>query len=857
MNIEKTLAERFAAPVQENYKRRIIFWHDPDREFAEEIDALTIPSVKILKLTGSNNFAAKKLLLKDDTESNYLVYNPLSYKRVEDNWLLDIELQSESFRADMLSIRMQQFDTPSTPQFRNAMREYAKFFENKERVAKLNALGSVYDTVSRLHLDILAVLTHAKAADSASIISAVLMAGLDAEQNESLIAIQKFGSLEMFWELVAKFTGFEVGEEISLPDLAAHIIFTTLSLTMPASALKSYAQYISEAHAQYCYSLVNDWIHSGNDDAFYDIAREVEERFTLDSKFDALELTDLLSSECLPFINECILRRFMNEISENVIKCEDILAAVEKRRTLKWYKRVQYYYDGLYFVALMQQFYQENIGGFHIAEYETLWNEYCNNYCKFDYYYRMFLTAFGKSLKSSTTVLEDLYKNVADYVEKLYKNWFLAGLSKQWTDLTAEQFETSAELPAIRHQADFYTSFVRPITAASNRVFVIVSDAMRYEVGVELTKNLLSATKGTAKISAVQATFPTKTEFGMAALLPHKKLQYTSDFKVLCDGFNTDSTPNREKILNREHSGNIAVTYKQLLAMKQAERRELVSGAKAVYIYHNLIDTVGENYATEDQVFEACEQTVAELTNLVRLLTNDLSAANILITADHGFLYSYKELEAWDKLEKKIIDGEILSADHRYAVAKEEVSADHLIKIPLKHLGSDLFAFTPLANIRIKKPGGTVNYVHGGISLQESVVPVIEFKNIRSTSKKYVETKKAEVTLISQSRKISNSIFSLDFYQKEAVGNKISPAEYEVYMADEAGNVLSDKQIIIADKKSENGSERVFRTRFTLKGANFDKTQTYYLFIAEKDSLNITEKIEFSIDIAFVNDFDF
>ena len=31
-------------------------------------------------------------------------------------------------------------------------------------------------------------------------------------------------------------------------------------------------------------------------------------------------------------------------------------------------------------------------------------------------------------------------------------------------------------------------------------------------------------------------------------------------------------------------------------------------------------------------------------------------------------------------------------------------------------------------NIRIKKQGGGMNYVHGGISLQGAVVPVIEFK---------------------------------------------------------------------------------------------------------------------------------
>ena len=102
-----------------------------------------------------------------------------------------------------------------------------------------------------------------------------------------------------------------------------------------------------------------------------------------------------------------------------------------------------------------------------------------------------------------------------------------------------------------------------------------------------------------------------------------------------------------------------------------------------------------------------------------------------------------------------------------------------------------------------------------------------------------------------------NSIFSLDFYQKEAVGGKITATTYEIFMADVSSVVVSDKKIIIADKTSKNGSERVFRIRLTLKSMDFKKTEIYYLTVMEKGTANIIEKIEFTIDIAFVNDFDF
>lgn len=857
INIEQTLRDRFAAMLPDNYKRRIIFWQDPAGEFSDLVDELHLDGVKILKLTGRNNFAAKMLLSQTDTESNYLVYNPISYSDVSDDWLLDIELYSEEFSADLISIRMQELGMPSNAQLHKAMKKYSKFFENKERVVRLTALDSNYTNAGQLHIDILSVLSGAGVNTAPGVIRTVLMNGMEIESNKAIQNIKKFGDEKVLWELIKRYTGYNYNGGDSLVPLASHILLTTLSITMQAPDLKKLSEYISEPHQQLCYSLINEWMHSEDDDELYEIARIVEEQHNLENLFDGLDVSDLMNSECFPCINECILRKYMSEISDNVIKADDIVAAVEKRRTLKWYKRVRYYYDGLLQVAQMQQFYQANVGGFPVAQYTELWKSYTQNYCKMDHFYRQFHAAFGKSLKESSTVLEDLYKNVADYVERLYKNWYLATLGSKWTTLVGDELAESSELAGIPQQADFYKKYVKPIEDSGSRVYVIISDALRYEVAVDLTGQLLKETKGTAKISSMQSVFPSATKFGMAALLPHEQLQMTDDIKILCDGEPTDGTAGREKILNGVHAGNAALTYRTFLSMKREERREKVKDAQVVYIYHNAIDAVGDKAATEDQVFDACEQAILELKNLVRLITNDCSGANILITADHGFLYSYKPLDESDKAEKSFVSGHIIELDRRYVIADDDCTAEHMLRIPMTHLNSNLAGFTPLDNIRMKKQGGSMNYIHGGISLQECVVPVIEFKNIRSTSKKFVDVKKAEIQLLSQSRKVSNSIFSLDFYQTEAVGGKVAAAAYEIYMADESGKAVSDKKTVIADKTSSNGADRVFRTRFTLKSVEFKKTDTYYLTVVKKGTTNVNDRIEFTIDIAFVNDFDF
>ena len=58
-----------------------------------------------------------------------------------------------------------------------------------------------------------------------------------------------------------------------------------------------------------------------------------------------------------------------------------------------------------------------------------------------------------------------------------------------------------------------------------SRVFVVISDALRYEVAASLAEQLRRETQADVKLQDVQGIFPTITKFGMAALLPHKELE--------------------------------------------------------------------------------------------------------------------------------------------------------------------------------------------------------------------------------------------------------------------------------------------------------------------------------------------
>ena len=856
-SIQFSLNERFSAPLPEFYKRRIVFWQDEDREFETMLDGLEIPDVKIIKLTGTNNFAVKKLLLHDDLTSNFLIYNPFSYAQQQDNWLRDIELFSEEYRADFISMQMSELNIAATPAMRKTVKVYSKFLENKDRIAKLKKSGREYQTPLQLHIDIMAVLAGLNGGSAQDVFIAVLAAGLDEDNNAALNNIKKFGNIDAFWQLARKYTGYIHEEDKPLGFFASHVLLTALAQTMNTSVLKGLERFISDSNKAYCYSIVHEWRNREYNDDLFDLCRYIENELNLASRFEKQDIETLLTADIFPSIHESILKRFFSEVADHVIKVELMLKAAENRRTAGWYERFADYYDCLYYMAKMQEFYQDNAAGFHIVEPKAIWKLYTETAYEMDSFYRHFHYAFGNSLKNSNVLLEDKLKHSAEYVEALYQNWYLKELTGWWTNAISANLSSLGYVSEIGKQHDFYPRYVRPLAGKNSRAFVIISDALRYEVAAELCDTIIRTTKGTAKLDAVQSIFPSITKFGMANLLPGRKLSVTEDMEVLVDGQHSRSTPEREKILCSGNPNSVAVQYTDVLNMKRADRRELVSGKEVVYIYHNTIDAIGDKAPTEKKVFEACEDAMQELSNILRIIINDMQGTDIFITADHGFLYTYSPLTESDKIGKSGFSGTVYEVGRRYAITDPLTAAEYLMPVQLEGEigGIAVKGYTPLDSTRIKIAGGGENYVHGGVSLQEMVVPVIAFKNLRTTSKKYVEVSNAEIKLLSESRKVSNLLFSLDFFQRQPIGDKVQPCAYSIYMTDDEGVLISDRQTIIADRTSTNASERVFRVRFNLKAGAYDKNKIYRLVIA--NDTDVPEEVEFHIDIAFADDFGF
>ena len=509
----------------------------------------------------------------------------------------------------------------------------------------------------------------------------------------------------------------------------------------------------------------------------------------------------------------------------------------------------------------MQRFFKEHSAGFHTADAKGIWKEYTESYYQMDTFYRLFHLSFQKSLETSNILLDDLFKHVADKVEGLYSHWFLGGLGNNWSDVCADELEQFGKVLEIAKQEDFYRSRIKN---SDTRVFVIISDALRYEVAASLADQLRRETQSKVSLSSMQSIFPSITKFGMAALLPHKELsaEVRNDIlTVFADAQSTAST-NRDKVLKNENPSSVALQYKNIIGMKRAERSALVKGMDVVYLYHDTIDDA--SHTSDTSVFPACDKAISELKNLVRIIVNEFGGTRIMITADHGFLYTYSPLTEDDKVDKTSFNGMDVEYGRRYAIMQKGAAPKYLMPVKFLDGKSEFDGFAPRESIRIKMNGGGLNFVHGGISLQEMVVPVIEYRYLRNDSMEYkrnkqkYDTKPVTVSLLSANRKISNMIFSLNFYQKDAVGDNREATTYLVYFTDESGKQISDVQKIIADKASDNGADRTFRCNFNLKSLKYSNTATYYLVIADEQGLQMPQREQFQIDIAFaVDEFDF
>lgn len=824
--------------------RKLVFWYDDHGEFAEEVDTLSLPGVKIHKLTGDNLLYTKYLLEHEDTESSYLIYAPFAKPADIDNHLADTVYYSRQFFADRVSLLCADLKIPE--KYKEHLSRFSKFWRSNERVQKFAALGIDNYNTESIDIGLLAVMVGVKTPNFEEVLKTLIVSD-NYQDSKHLAAIDKVDLMPVFWQLCERYYGY--AEEVpTLEKLIATLLMTYTQHGCKGSMPKVYDAFISAKQndvAVFVSNLMNNLLCK---DRYDEIASTLALKFKLAQYIKPENIAQYYDCDGFEIFDTLIIEAFAKLLAENAEPLEPALRAMVKQRGTKSHYAQKFcgYYRAISradkLLAGVKAFAQDSAN-----TAEDMVSCYVKQWHHIDRYYRQFYAAFDQL--GDASVLLDL----RTLVENTYTNAYLAKLSISWADRLEPVPEYSALAAA--KQYSFYKTVAAP-AAKKECTVVIISDALRFECGSELHRRFTAKAGTTAELSYMLSTLPSYTRLGMAALLPHKSISYSNTFDdVLVDGMKCRSKEERAAILTAAHSTAAVLTYTEVMAMKRDAVRDAFAGKDLVYIYHDQIDARGDHPATENEVFTAAEEAIGEIMTLVQKLTVDRSIGSYLITADHGFLYKRDKLEESDKVSLKKLDEKLLNK--RYILTRGEApDIEGTLTYSMGYLDeslADCNVTVPRGADIFKTGGGGQNYVHGGLSLQEVVIPLLRVKTERG--KKDVSAVK--VVLTSLSRKITNLISYLDFIQTENISDALTPARLSVYFEAENGERISGEEIIVADKKNVTAEKRQFHEKFTFKNRKYSKSDKYYLVMMDLDSGIEVERHEFMFDIAFANDFGF
>ncbi|GGI84328.1 BREX-1 system phosphatase PglZ type A [Deinococcus wulumuqiensis] len=826
--------------------RKLVFWYDGAGEFSADVEELHLIGVKVARM-GETPFALKRLLLAEDPHSDYLLYAPHEEPEAAQNWLLDLQLTGNLFTADRAAMMFADLGFSHRP-LEQTIRDHARFFRSEKRLAELRGLGLPKGASEReLLAGLLAVAARSKEFEPRAVIRQVLLGGLS-DQNPAWEEMGKLGLEAAFWELV----GASVGFRAEVPTLRR--LFISLLLAHFAHQLQGDLPAHLRAEIPPTttpgYSLIAAWLRDSRDqERLRELTQEVEADLGIEEWAAARELSVWKGVETFPVLEIVALRGLVRALLSGT-KPPEIVTLARERSELHYAARYPHEYRAVIAAAEFFRL-REQFAGVFPDDAKLLLAQYVSDWHLLDRLYREYVTAADEA---DATLLGELTPQLERHYDE-----FQVKLNGAWNDAFDEKLPE--RLNALQKQWTFFQWHVRPLLERTerDRVVVIVSDALRYEVATELRGALVTELRGEAALGHMLSVLPSQTRWGMAALLPGEELAWDADTdRVLRSGLPTQQG-DRETHLRRTGFPSLVMKLDELAVMSTEAARAALEGRRLVYLYHDAIDALGDKPASEFDVFRGCAAAVAELSRAVKRLVNSLNTSTVLVTADHGFLYQRQKIEDPDKVAVPV-KGAGTKVDRRAMIATEPVEVPSSLHVSLhkyQNVSGPLHGFFPWGTLRYRIQGGSAQYAHGGASLQEMVVPVLTYRHKRSAPGVAQASRKVRVEVVSRSRRVTNNVFNVTLVQAEAVAERLRARTVTVQLVDAEGRAVTDQKALTLASTSPHPTERQQVARLSVTIPDPDDHATYFLTVTDtEDRLELVRE-PWEIRIAFKDDFGF
>lgn len=820
-------------------KQRIVFWYDTRREFRGAFETLTLPEVEKIELA-NNEFGVKYRVLREQAQQKFLLYREGPEPAHLHNWLLDVQLASgRIFQTDRVALWLAELGLG--PNDYTLVETHQVFFESAKRRDALMKLLQPGDSQAQVQRKMLAVCTGGEPRLDA--ILEDLLAELAQGRDTCIKLIERSQLKEYLWQQIKRAYGYDSSQP-GLQDFVIEL-FKNSFLTGIDPAC------VSTLSAE---SLVflRRWKDSRSHKAIFEaLSGQCAQLLQIDEKLQALDYRKLAELDYFELIDRKVLSELVHAVVARTITAAEVEQWVRQRRQSHWFENFEHVYLALEHAA--QFMHLLDTTSLEMRSLDDGVRKYAAHWFRLDQRYRKFIHHLRESGQAS------LLGQLATSVENFYSTNYLTRLNNQWQQhVDAAQHWKVESAPL---QRDFAERYVQPFLERKAKVCVLISDAFRYEVGEELQSLIRQEDKYEASLEPMLSMLPSYTQLGMAALLPNTGLALadgdTGD--ALVDGQSAQGSANRRKILASAAPASTVVLAKDVLAMGKEDSRALVRDHDVVYVYHNLIDKTGDTRDTEERVFAAAQETLEELVRVIKKLFN-ANASNLLLTADHGFIYQHHPLQESDFLSSEPAGEQILYRDRRFVLGRGLREGPGFKTFQPAQLGLDgsLEVQIPKSINRLRLKGSGSRFVHGGATLQEVVIPLLHINKKRQSDVGHVE-----VDFIGDGGKtVTTGQLAVVLYQREAITEKRQPRRLRAGLYTLTGELISDQHELLFDFASENPRERELPVRLLLSrkadDANNQQVELRLEEPVEGTSHHTKYKaVRYTIRRSFTSEFDF
>jgi uncharacterized protein (TIGR02687 family) len=826
--IEEALSKIFT-------KHRIVFWYDENEELREQFDELVLDGIQRI-VVGNNQFYIKYLISREKPKTKFLLYFPYKKPSNTDNWLLDLELANYVFQTKQEAMYAQELELEF--EYTNLIGEHIVFFKSKERKANLKELLGKNDDHQAIRYKMLAVLFDTDNVNLLSFIQAHASAFNDGNERFDR-ELERYNLNAFYWREISRKYGYK-SETPTIYDFLIEVFNSNFSIGTHKSIAKE---------SRILLSMWKDSI--SYQQSYRKLSERIASDLKVESKLDEVAVDEIIQDDLFELIDRRIISELVSLICSDDISINRLNQLVKQRENKYWFNDFENFYECLH--TAMQMIVQvKKTDKTKISSFSDGVNAYVQQLFKIDYNYRKYIFHYRRAKQNK--VLQPL----TEKVEKVYCNDWLLSYGNSWqqvinsTDKWLNQHRVS--------QQRFFNDHVKPIVSKQQRLFVIISDALRYECGWEYLQKIQTEKRFEGELEHMVSTLPSYTQLGMAALLPNTNLsiQPQSD-SILIDGNPTLGVQGRTKILE-QFSGvrATAINAEDFMKLNTAsDGREFVKKYDLIYIYHNRIDKIGDDRTSEDKVFEAVEQELDFLMDMIKKIAN-MNGNNMFITADHGFLYQNNVLDESD-FSVGNITGEVWKESRRFVIGKNlkgDSSTLHF-KSEQLNLSGDAEVLIPKSINRIRIKGAGSRFVHGGASLQEIVIPLLKVTKTRQDT-----TKQVDVDIIKSTDKITTNILAVQFLQTELVSDKVLPRQIRSAIYADDGEIISDVFNYHFDVMEGTERMREVKHRFQLSSKASSKYKNQRVKLVLEEPVEGTSRwkqykeYSYTLNISFANDFD-